>query len=122
MDGDRVSGGHCGPNRGSDLIEVAVLRGGDLGDKDRPFSGFGTVDAEGRNASRPHRGMRGLHGQLDVLWVVIPPVDDQQIFAATHNEQLTMGKESEISGTEVTATSVCQQPTEYLGGLCTSFR
>src|ERR1700722_659861 len=41
-----------------------------------------------------------LDGGLDVIGVVIAPVHDQQVLDAAHDEQLAVGDEANVSGSE----------------------
>ena len=67
-----------------------------LGD-DHDALGAVHVDRECGGAARPEGRVAVFDGELDVLRVVIPAVDDDQVLAAARDEQLIAPHEAEIA-------------------------
>src|SRR5207237_1247932 len=78
--GERVMGGdrlaHVADDRGH--VDRGVLAA-DLLNDDETFVAV-DLDAEGRAATRPERGVARLHRALDVVRRVIPAADDDHVF------------------------------------------
>ena len=78
------------------IVRQAIGRSSDRGDDDQRLAPS-TVNGERRAVGWLERGVTVPDGQFDVLGVVVPTVDDDQILEAPRHEQLPIEQESEVS-------------------------
>src|SRR5256885_13330322 len=57
-------------------------------------------ERKGRGMTGPQTGMTPLGGELQILRVVIPTAQNDEVLETTRDEQLTVIDESEIAGSE----------------------
>ena len=60
-------------------------------------------------SARPQFLRRGLHAALDILRIVIPSTDDDEILQATADEELSGVKEAQVSGAQVSLARLVRQ-------------
>src|SRR5437660_7364634 len=56
------------------------------------------VNREGYTALRANGWMSLFNGKLDILWVEIAPIDNDQVFEAARNKEVSSLKHSQIAG------------------------
>src|SRR5581483_4908085 len=59
-------------------------------------------------AARTNRRMTFLDGELNILWIVIAPIDDDQVFDAPGNKQLMIFKKAEVARAQKRASPISQ--------------
>src|SRR5207253_10515168 len=72
----------------------------------------GEIDREGGAATGAQIAMAALGGQLQVLRIVVPAAQDDQVLQAAGEEQLPRGDEAEVPGAQERAGAVGEMGAE----------
>ncbi|HYT32322.1 MAG TPA: hypothetical protein VEO37_07010, partial [Thermoanaerobaculia bacterium] len=110
MNGQTVLPGDRGADRLDDRRQIrAPIPAGQLG-RD-PESLFPVLfDGEGGDARGANRGMTLLDGPFDVLWIVVSAANDDEVLAASGDEELPVLHEAQITGAQVGSAAGVRQP------------
>src|SRR5580765_147244 len=79
-----------------DCVRVAFAGAGEFLDENEALAGIG-AKGDGDAASRTQTGGRSLHRLLEVLGIVVPPADDEEVFHPTGHEDLVLPEEAEVA-------------------------
>ncbi len=91
---------HCLADRADNRVEIRLLRIAAQFLDDHELLAVAPIDAERGAMADAQCSVRVLYGPLDVLWVMVAPVQDHQILQASGDEQLSIVQEPEIPGTQ----------------------
>ena len=97
-------------------IQLAKMLAFHLADHHQPFFPV-DIHAHGSGCVQSDRGVAGFNRTLDILRVMIPAADDDQVLDAPGNEKLSAKQESKIAGPQERTIAAGQACLEYTRGV-----